>query len=128
MLFFIKKLPKIHYSCRFAGFSKPLTFLLCLILRILSLAYLRLSSFSLSFQQLLQYFLRFDVCLINLLFHNIENAEFLLKKFSKSTIYAGLRDFLNCLNFIFLIIPFIYSYSQFTFSFLPITLAIFSTV
>jgi hypothetical protein len=62
-----------------------------------------------SLQQLLQYFLRFDVCFIgiphsiNLLFHNIENAEFLLKKFSKSAIHAGLRDFLKLHIFVFLI-------------------------
>jgi hypothetical protein len=102
MLFFIKKLPKIRYSCRFAGFSKHTRF--CILYSFcFSALYLRHTSF----QQLLQYFLRFDVCFIgiphsiNLLFHNIENAEFLLKKFSKSAIYAGLQDFLKVENNIF---------------------------
>jgi hypothetical protein len=42
---------------------------------------------------------------INLLFHNIENAEFLLKKFSKSAIHAGLRDFLIGKVFVYNSIP-----------------------
>jgi hypothetical protein len=95
MLFFIKKFLTIRYSCRFQGFSKHTRF--CILYSFcFSALYLRHTSF----QQLLQYFLRFDVCLINLLFHNIENAEFLLKNFSQSAIHAGLQDFLNIHAFV----------------------------
>ena len=95
MLFFIKKLSNIRYSCKFAGFSKHTRF--CLLYSFcFSALYLRHTSF----QQLLQYFLRFDVCLINLLFHNIENADILIKNHLKSAIHAGLQDFLNHVKFV----------------------------
>jgi hypothetical protein len=119
MLFFIKKILKIRYLCRFQGFSKLLP------LFHFSRFHLFFNSWCRFFQQLLQYFLRLDVCLINLLFHNIENADILLKNFSQSAIHAGLQDFLIANRFTYFTHK---HFLIFVSMLLPTTLAIFPTV